>query len=102
MIRVVLWIICFLCLHTILTTFDIQVFGVVGFIGFISAWILFRWDRYEEKVIKKFRDVDEPIPHKEVKKEIIIEKSDSFIETDKYLKDFMKNNNKSKRYKNDE
>ena len=91
-IKSILWVICFICLYIILTTYDIQTFGVIGFIGFISTWILVRWNKYEEKVIKKFEDVDESIPHKEVKKKIIIEKSDSAIETDTYLKDFMNNN----------
>ena len=91
-IKSILWIICFLCLYIILTTYDIQTFGVVGFIGFISTWILFRWNKYEDKVIEKFDDVDEPIPHEEVKKEITKEISDSSIEADKYLKGFMKKN----------
>ena len=57
-IRVVLWIICFLCLYIILTTRDIQAFGVVGFTGFISTWILIRWDKYEDKIEETIKKLD--------------------------------------------
>ena len=57
-IRVLLWIICFLCLYIILTAYDIQTFGVVGFVGFIATWILIRWNKYEEKIDETINKLD--------------------------------------------
>ena len=57
-IKTILWIICFLCLYIILTTYDIQTFGVIGFIGFISTWILIRWNKYEDKIEETIKKLD--------------------------------------------
>jgi ABC-type iron transport system FetAB permease component len=57
-IKSILWIICFLCLYIILTTHDIQTFGVVGFVGFIATWILIRWNKYENKIEETIKKLD--------------------------------------------
>ena len=58
MIRVLLWLICFMCLYIILTAYDVQTFGVVGFVGFIATWILIRWNKYEEKIDETIKKID--------------------------------------------
>ena len=50
MIKTILIIIIALCLYTILTAFDVQVFGVAGFIGVIATWILIRWDKFKDAI----------------------------------------------------
>ena len=50
MVRGILWIIIALCLYVILTAFDVQVFGIAGFIGVIATWILIRWDKFKDSI----------------------------------------------------
>ena len=50
MVRIILWIIIALCLYTILTAFDVQVFGVAGFIGVIATWILIKFDKFKDSI----------------------------------------------------
>jgi len=57
MIKSILVIIMVLCLYTILTTLDVQIFSIAGFIGFIATWILIRWNKYESKVKDTFKDI---------------------------------------------
>ena len=48
-IQVVLWIITIVCTYNILTTYDASVFGMSGFIGMFSTWLLIRWDKINEE-----------------------------------------------------
>ena len=57
-IKSILWVICFICLYIILTTYDIQTFGVVGFVGFIATWILIRWNKYEDTIEETIKKLD--------------------------------------------
>ncbi|MBC8437092.1 hypothetical protein H8D85_02090 [bacterium] len=41
-----LWINSIVAMYIILTTKDVQVFGVIGFFGFINTWVLIRWNKY--------------------------------------------------------
>ena len=50
MFRGILWIVIALCLYMILTTREVEVFSVVGFIGFITTWILIRWDKFKDMI----------------------------------------------------
>ena len=50
MVRGILWIIIALCLYVILPAFDVQVFGIAGFIGVIATWILIRWDKFKDSI----------------------------------------------------
>ena len=47
-IKTLLWMTCFICLYSLLTTFDNLVFFLSGFIGMCSTWILIRWDNIVE------------------------------------------------------
>ena len=46
LIKIGLWIMCFVCFYNILTTLSAVVFAVSGFTGMFSAWILLRWDKW--------------------------------------------------------
>tara|TARA_R110000824_G_scaffold60492_3_gene161660 strand:+ start:5642 stop:5815 length:174 start_codon:yes stop_codon:yes gene_type:complete len=50
MFRGILWIVIALCLYMILTTREVEVFSVVGFIGFISTWLLIKVNRYMDGI----------------------------------------------------
>ena len=50
MIRAILWVIILLCLYMILTTKEVEVFGVVGFVGFISTWLLIKLNDFMDKI----------------------------------------------------
>ena len=47
-IKTGLWLMCFVCLYNILTTFDGLVFTVSGFLGLCSTWFLLKWDELAE------------------------------------------------------
>ena len=57
MIRLILWIIIALCLYTILTAFDVQVFGVAGFVGVIATWILIKLNKYNDDDFKNISNL---------------------------------------------
>ena len=40
------WVNSIIALYIILTTQVVQIFGVVGFFGFINTWVLIRWNKY--------------------------------------------------------
>lgn len=41
-----LWVNSIVAMYIILTIREVQVFGAVGFFGFINTWILIRWNKY--------------------------------------------------------
>ena len=47
-IKTGLWLMCFVCLYNILTTFDGLVFTVSGLVGLFSTWFLLKWDELAE------------------------------------------------------
>ena len=47
-IKTGLWMMCFVCLYNILTTFDGLVFTVSGLVGLFSTWFLLKWDELAE------------------------------------------------------
>ena len=57
MIKVLLWWICCVCLYMILTTRDVETFGVVGFVGFIATWVLIRWNKYDDDDFKNISNL---------------------------------------------
>ena len=46
-----------LCLYVILTTLDVQMFGIMGFIGFIATWILIKLNKYDDDDFKKISNL---------------------------------------------
>ena len=44
-IKIGLWLMCFVCLYNIFTTHDTTIFAVSGFVGIIFTWILLSWGR---------------------------------------------------------
>ena len=47
-IKTGLWMMCFVCLYNVVTTFDNLVFVVSGFLGIFSTWMLIKWDNIAE------------------------------------------------------
>jgi hypothetical protein len=43
-IKIGLWLMCFVCLYNIFTTHDTTIFAVSGFVGIIFTWILLSWN----------------------------------------------------------
>jgi len=41
-----LWLNSIIALYIILTTQIVQIFGAVGFFGFINTWVLIRWNKH--------------------------------------------------------
>jgi hypothetical protein len=52
MFRLILWIIIMVCLYTILTTRSVEVISIAGFFGFISTWVLIRWNKILNQIDK--------------------------------------------------
>jgi|TARA_Y100000310_G_scaffold133925_1_gene132915 hypothetical protein len=47
-IKAILWMISIMCMAMIITIKDPREFGIIAFVGFISTYVLIRWEKLEE------------------------------------------------------
>ena len=50
MFRMILWIIVMICLYIILTTRSVEVISIAGLFGFLSTWVLIRWNKILDQI----------------------------------------------------
>ena len=52
MFRLILWIVIALCFYTIIMTKEVEVISIVGFIGFVSTWLLIKVNDFIDEMDK--------------------------------------------------